>query len=64
MDKRRRCRNVGDLRSADTATTKRLGVPKEQRKKPLISDHDGKRRKNRGLERQICGDKIKKNPAD
>ena len=43
--------NVGDLRSADTAKTKRLGVPIEQRKKPLISDHGYKMRKQWDLER-------------
>ena len=64
MDKRRSHHNVGDLRSTDTATTKRLGVPIEQRKKPPINDHSGKRQKDRGLERRICGDNIKKNPAD
>ena len=64
MDKRRSCRNAGDLRSTDTAATKRLGAPIEQRKKPPISDHGGKRRKNRDLERRIDGDKIKKIPAD
>ena len=64
MDKRRSRHNVGDLRRVDTVTTKRLGVPIEQRKKPLISNHDGKWWKNRGLEHRIYGDMIKKNPAD
>ena len=64
MEKRRNHRNAGDLRSADTGMTKRLGAPMEQRKNPSISDHGGKLWKNRDLERQICGDEIKENPTD
>ena len=64
MDKRRSRRNFGDLRSADTAATKRLGAPIEQRKNLPISDHGSKRRKNRDLERRIYNNKIKKNPVD
>ena len=64
MDKRRSRCNTDDLRSADTVATKRLGAPMEQRKKPSISDHSGKLRKNKDLERRIYDDKIKKNPVD
>ena len=64
MDKRRSRHNAGDLRSVDTAATKRLGAPMEQRKKPPINDHGSKLRKNRDLERRIYGDKIKKTPTD